>query len=244
MTRTWSASGRAMTPLQYLAALDVRLVVGDPLLARTLREAAIDRAAAIVTARTTFENLNVALAARSCGPSPGRHPHVQRRARLAHPRAVPRRRRALILGPRRARGSLAPPSTAKAAAASSWRVGCCRRGASATPPMALVRCRWHASTLTGRGGPAAGCCPGDPDLLLVDIATPRGSRRPSRMTCRRERAPPRPASTERPASWPASAVARAGAAALALGHGPGAPRGQIRLYFKVAGRPVAARRDS
>jgi Trk K+ transport system NAD-binding subunit len=49
---------------EYLTALEVRLVVGDPLLARTLRDAAIDRAAAIVmTGDDDLENLNIALAA-------------------------------------------------------------------------------------------------------------------------------------------------------------------------------------
>ena len=45
-----------------LAALDVRLVVGDPLLARTLRDAGIEDAAAIVmTGADDLTNLNVAL---------------------------------------------------------------------------------------------------------------------------------------------------------------------------------------
>jgi Trk K+ transport system NAD-binding subunit len=54
---------------EELTANDVRLVVGDPLLARTLRAADIERAAAIVmTGSEDLENLNIALAAQELNP--------------------------------------------------------------------------------------------------------------------------------------------------------------------------------
>ncbi len=54
---------------EQLNAHDVRLVVGDPLLARTLRKAGIERAAAIVmTGGEDLENLNIALAAQELNP--------------------------------------------------------------------------------------------------------------------------------------------------------------------------------
>ena len=52
-----------------LADLDVRLVVGDPLLARTLREAGVERAGAVVmTGDEDLENLNIALLAQELHP--------------------------------------------------------------------------------------------------------------------------------------------------------------------------------
>ena len=56
-------AGRVFTP-EDLAAIGVRLVIGDPLLARTLRDADIEHAAAIVmTGEDDLTNLNIALAA-------------------------------------------------------------------------------------------------------------------------------------------------------------------------------------
>src|SRR5690349_5976597 len=58
------AIGPSDDAAETLAALGVRLVVGDPLIARTLRAAGIDDASAIVmTGGDDLTNLNVALAA-------------------------------------------------------------------------------------------------------------------------------------------------------------------------------------
>ena len=83
-----------------LAALDVRLVVGDARQARTLTEAGIGEASAIVmTGDDDLANLNIALAATEVEPGdPGRHPDVRHGARRPHPRAVRRRRRAVVVG--------------------------------------------------------------------------------------------------------------------------------------------------
>ncbi len=64
------AIGATVDAADALAAMDVRLVVGEAIQPRTLREAAVDRAAAIVmTGGDDLENLNTALAAQELNPA-------------------------------------------------------------------------------------------------------------------------------------------------------------------------------
>ncbi|HEY4633610.1 MAG TPA: NAD-binding protein [Candidatus Limnocylindrales bacterium] len=64
------AIGQDRDTEEQLAALEVRLVVGDPLVPSTLREADVDSAAAIVmTGGDDLENLNIALAALELHPA-------------------------------------------------------------------------------------------------------------------------------------------------------------------------------
>ena len=63
------AIGPSDAAREPLAELGVRLIVGDPLLPRTLREAGIETAAAIVmTGGEDLANLNIALAAQELRP--------------------------------------------------------------------------------------------------------------------------------------------------------------------------------
>lgn len=64
------AIGATADAADALAAMDVRLVVGEAIQPRTLRDAAADRAAAIVmTGGDDLENLNIALAAQELHPA-------------------------------------------------------------------------------------------------------------------------------------------------------------------------------
>ena len=158
---------------EYLAALDVRLVVGDPLLARTLREAGIDRAAAIVmTGEDDLENLNVALAAQEL------QPEIRVVIRMFDAELGSHIPELFHDGVALSSSALAAPGFVSAAidGESGGRFELAGRvlspRSSADPAhgaRSVPLARLHADRSVDLLPDAA---PGDPDLLLVDIATP------------------------------------------------------------------------
>ena len=156
---------------EHLADTGVRLVVGDPLLARVLSQADVETASAIVmTGDDDLANLNMALAAVELNASAAdRHPDVRPGARLAHPGALPRRRRPLVLRPRgtrlRVRGDRRRDRHPLPAGGPSPRVARIRR----TRPAPRRRSRSPGCTPDRSVELLPDAPSTDPNLILVDV---------------------------------------------------------------------------